>query len=119
MLRTRFLRSAIRSVNAYSGAPVGVALEADTEATVAKKFAAACAAQPAWAAAGFEHRKACIAKFQSLLAANKDELAKLLSAEMVGVSFPICCTLLSWFHLPSDLFLTIWYFFKDRNILRQ
>jgi malonate-semialdehyde dehydrogenase (acetylating)/methylmalonate-semialdehyde dehydrogenase len=73
-------------------------LEADSAATVAKKFAAACAAQPAWAAAGFEHRKACIAKFQSLLAANKDELANLLSAEMVGVSFTLLQPVFSLFH---------------------
>jgi malonate-semialdehyde dehydrogenase (acetylating)/methylmalonate-semialdehyde dehydrogenase len=83
MLKSRVLRAAIRSVNAYSGASVGVAVESDTAATVAKKFAAACAAQPAWAAAGFEHRKACVAKFQALLAANVNELAGLLSAEMV------------------------------------
>jgi len=82
MRRSFQLRGTIGSVNAFNGCAVGVAVEADTAQSVAAKFEAARTAQPAWAAAGFAHRAACVAKFKALLAENADELASLLSAEV-------------------------------------
>mmetsp|Transcript_2477 Transcript_2477/g.5249 ORF Transcript_2477/g.5249 Transcript_2477/m.5249 type:complete len:486 (-) Transcript_2477:132-1589(-) len=83
MLRpTRVLRATLSSINAFTGAPVGIAVQCDDGSSVESKFLAAVKAQPAWAATSFEHRAACLKKFQGLLVTHTDELANLLSEEM-------------------------------------
>jgi acyl-CoA reductase-like NAD-dependent aldehyde dehydrogenase len=57
-------------------------LPEDTVDSVKAKVLAARAAQPAWSATPFETRKSAIAKWKTLVAANKDRLARLLTAEM-------------------------------------
>jgi len=57
-------------------------LPEDTEETVRSKVQAARAAQPAWWALPFETRKGAIAKWKSLVAEDKQRLARLLTAEM-------------------------------------
>jgi len=57
-------------------------LPEDTEQTVKSKVQAARAAQPAWWGAPFETRKGAIAKWKSLVAEDKQRLARVLTAEM-------------------------------------
>jgi len=57
-------------------------LAEDTADTVKAKVLAARAAQPAWWGTPFEQRKSAIAKWKTLVAENKDRLARLLTAEM-------------------------------------
>ncbi|HEX6180015.1 MAG TPA: aldehyde dehydrogenase family protein [Chitinophagaceae bacterium] len=57
-------------------------LDRDTNKTVQKKYAAAKAAQPAWAATTVEHRVQCIQRFFDLLDTNRDELAVTLTSEV-------------------------------------
>jgi acyl-CoA reductase-like NAD-dependent aldehyde dehydrogenase len=57
-------------------------LPEDTADSVKAKVLAARAAQPAWASTPFEARKSALTKWKTLVAANKDRLARLLTAEM-------------------------------------
>jgi acyl-CoA reductase-like NAD-dependent aldehyde dehydrogenase len=57
-------------------------LPEDTADTVKAKVAAARAAQPAWWSTSFEVRKRAVAKWNALVAENKDRLAHTLTAEM-------------------------------------
>jgi len=57
-------------------------LPEDTEDSVKAKVLAARAAQPAWSRTPFEQRKSAIAKWKTLVAENKDRLARTLTAEM-------------------------------------
>ena len=57
-------------------------LPEDTADTVRAKVLAARAAQPAWWRTSFDLRKSAIAKWKTLVAENKDRLARLLTAEM-------------------------------------
>ncbi|MCB9526384.1 MAG: aldehyde dehydrogenase family protein [Myxococcales bacterium] len=57
------------------------ALVADDAAAVARKYEAARAAQPAWAARPFAERLACIERFRDLLAERRDGLAAIQSKE--------------------------------------
>jgi len=54
----------------------------DTAASVAQKLAAARSAQPAWWATPFETRQRAVAKWNALVAENKDRLARTLTEEM-------------------------------------
>jgi acyl-CoA reductase-like NAD-dependent aldehyde dehydrogenase len=54
----------------------------DTALTVAKKFARARAAQPAWARTPLDDRLAAIRRFRDLLLAKKETLALVLTREM-------------------------------------
>jgi acyl-CoA reductase-like NAD-dependent aldehyde dehydrogenase len=54
----------------------------DTAASVAQKFAAARNAQPGWWARPFETRQRAVAKWNALVAENKDRLARTLTEEM-------------------------------------
>ncbi len=53
----------------------------DTEATVNEKFAALRGGQPGWGAVSVEERVACIGRFCDALDAEKEELARTLTAE--------------------------------------
>lgn len=57
-------------------------IQEDTKETVDKKFQLLQAGQPQWAKTPVQKRVACIEKFYDLLVAEKDELAKTLTAEM-------------------------------------
>ncbi|HEY1536871.1 MAG TPA: aldehyde dehydrogenase family protein [Polyangiaceae bacterium] len=54
----------------------------DTAASVAQKVAAARSAQPGWWATPFETRQRAVAKWNALVAENKDRLARTLTEEM-------------------------------------
>jgi len=57
-------------------------LATDSPETVAAKYAAARAAQPAWAAVPLEHRIEMLQRFRAALVANLDKLAAILTAEV-------------------------------------
>ena len=57
-------------------------LPADDAASVAGKAARARAAQPAWAAAPYAERRACIERFRGAVAAELEALAKTLTQEV-------------------------------------
>jgi acyl-CoA reductase-like NAD-dependent aldehyde dehydrogenase len=54
----------------------------DTEASIARKAAAARAAQPAWADLALDARIAVLRRFRALLAERKEDLARTLTAEV-------------------------------------
>ncbi|MEN9834810.1 MAG: hypothetical protein RL011_1003 [Pseudomonadota bacterium] len=57
-------------------------LETDTEATVAKKFAAAKTAQVAWRATSFADRARIVERFRQLLSDSREESARILTSEV-------------------------------------
>jgi acyl-CoA reductase-like NAD-dependent aldehyde dehydrogenase len=57
-------------------------LEEDTRDSLRARYAAARQAQPAWAARPVEERVACARRFGELIAAERDRLAAILTAEM-------------------------------------
>lgn len=57
-------------------------VQEDSAATVAKRFEAARAEQPKWAALPLSDRIQCLRKFRSLLEQDMDELAQTLTREM-------------------------------------
>ncbi len=57
-------------------------LAIDSPETVAAKYAAARAAQPAWAAVPLEHRLEMMQRFRAAIVANRDKLAAILTAEV-------------------------------------
>ncbi|MBL0144167.1 MAG: aldehyde dehydrogenase family protein [Betaproteobacteria bacterium] len=71
----------LRITNPANGKPVA-SLPADDAASVKAKFAAARAAQPAWARTPLKKRLAAIAKFRALVIAQTEELAAILTTEV-------------------------------------
>jgi acyl-CoA reductase-like NAD-dependent aldehyde dehydrogenase len=67
--------------NPANGAQIAT-LATDTAETIAKKLAAARAAQPGWAAMPLADRRAALARFRDRLAADVEPLARTLSEEM-------------------------------------
>ena len=68
-------------INPANGAAIAE-LATDSPDTVAAKYAAARAAQPAWAAVPLEHRIEMLQRFRAALVANLDKLAAILTAEV-------------------------------------
>src|SRR5690349_14574056 len=70
----------MRVINPADGTEVAE-IEDDTPATIVDKYAAARAAQPAWAARPLEERIDLLRKFRALLHYRIEELAPLLTCE--------------------------------------
>ena len=68
-------------INPANGEPIAE-LAIDTPETVAAKYAAARAAQPAWAAVPLEHRLEMLQRFRATIAGSLDKLAAILTAEV-------------------------------------
>jgi acyl-CoA reductase-like NAD-dependent aldehyde dehydrogenase len=66
--------------NPATGATI-TQLPADDAASVATKYAAARAAQPAWAARPLSERMACISRFRAAIVAQLDALAAVMTSE--------------------------------------
>jgi acyl-CoA reductase-like NAD-dependent aldehyde dehydrogenase len=66
--------------NPATGASI-TQLPADDAASVAAKFAAARAAQPAWAARPLSERMSCITRFRAAIVAQLDALAAVMTSE--------------------------------------
>jgi acyl-CoA reductase-like NAD-dependent aldehyde dehydrogenase len=71
----------MKVINPATGGAVAD-LPEDNVATVARKYARARAAQPAWARTSLEDRLAAIRRFRDALVANQDTLALTLTREM-------------------------------------
>ena len=70
----------LKVVNPANGETVAT-LPADDAKSVAAKYASARAAQPAWARTRLKQRLACIEKFRDLVTAQRESLARVLTAE--------------------------------------
>jgi len=71
----------VNVTNPATGQVIGAVAE-DTAETIAAKYAAARAAQPRWAAVPLEERLLALRRFRDGLARRKEELARILTAEV-------------------------------------
>jgi len=71
----------VKVTNPATGKVIGEVAE-DTPETIATKYAAARDAQPRWAAAALPERIAALRRFRDGLALRKEELARVLTAEV-------------------------------------